>query len=96
MTYATASANPLYRRMIVDISLRNLSAATQRSYIHAVERFSRFYGRSPDQLGLEDARAFQVYSVSQGISWPSTRRSVRCASSTASRLHVVITGDPAG
>jgi site-specific recombinase XerD len=64
--------------MIDDMSLRNLSPATQRSYIHAIKRFSRHFGRSPDRLGLEDVRAFQVYLVSQGISWAALNQTV-CA-----------------
>ncbi|MGI8509668.1 MAG: tyrosine-type recombinase/integrase [Gemmatimonadaceae bacterium] len=78
MTDATAAVTPLRRRMIDDMSLRNLSPATQRSYVHAVKRFSRFHSRSPDQLGLEDVRSFQVYLVSQGISWPALNQTV-CA-----------------
>lgn len=31
--------------------------------------FSRYFDRSPDRLGLEDVRAFQVHLVSTGISW---------------------------
>jgi len=58
MTDATAAVSPLRRRMIDDMTLRNLSPATQRSYVHAVKRFSQFHSRSPDQLGLEDVRAF--------------------------------------
>ena len=65
------SVSPLRRRMIDDMSLRNLSPATQRSYLHAVSKFSRYSGRSPERLGLEDVRAFQVYLVAQGISWPA-------------------------
>jgi hypothetical protein len=72
MTDATAAVSPLRRRMIDDMSLRNLSPATQRSYLHAVKRFSQFHGRSPDRLGLEDVRAFQVYLVSQGIGVATT------------------------
>ena len=68
MTDATAVLSRLRRRMIDDMSLRNLSPATQRSYLHAVTKFSRYFGRSPDRLGLEDVRAFQVYLVPQGIS----------------------------
>ena len=75
MTDVTAAVSPLRRRMIDDMSLRNLSPATQRSYIHAVKKFSRHFGRSPDRLGLEDVRAFQVYLVSQGISWAALCRS---------------------
>jgi len=43
-----------------------------------VTKFSRYFGRSPDRLGLEDVRAFQVYLVSQGISWPALNQTV-CA-----------------
>lgn len=78
MAKATLAVSPLRRRMIDDMSLRNLSPATQRSYLHAVTKFSRYFGRSPDQLGLEDVRAFQVYLVSQGISWPALNQTV-CA-----------------
>lgn len=74
----TTAVSPLRRRMIDDMMLRNLSPATQRSYLHAVTKFSRHFGRSPDRLGLEDVRAFQVYLVSQGISWAALNQTV-CA-----------------
>ena len=70
--------SPLRRRMIEDMTIRNLSPATQRSYLHAVAKFSRYFGRSPDHLGLEDVRTFQVHLVSTGISWPSLNQTV-CA-----------------
>ena len=73
-----AEISPLRRRMIEDMTVRNLSPATQRSYIHAVSKFSRHFGRSPDRLGLEDVHAFQVHLVSTGISWPSLNQIV-CA-----------------
>ena len=60
------------------MTVRNLSPATQRSYIHAVSKFSRYFGRSPDRLGLEDVRAFQVHLVSGGVSWPALNQTV-CA-----------------
>jgi hypothetical protein len=55
-----AQMSPLRRRMIEDMTVRNLSPATQRSYVHAVAKFSRFFGRSPARLSLEDVRAYQV------------------------------------
>jgi hypothetical protein len=66
-----ADLSPLRRRMIEDMTVRTLSPATQRSYISAVSKFSRYFGRSPDRLELEDVRAFQVHLVSTGISWPA-------------------------
>ena len=62
-----AEISPLRRRMIEDMTVRNLAPATQRSYVHAVSRFSRYFGHSPDRLGLEDVRAYQVHPVSNGI-----------------------------
>lgn len=73
-----AEMSPLRRRMIEDMTIRNLSPATQRSYVHAVAKFSRFFGRSPDRLGLEDVRAFQVHLVAGGMSWPALNQTV-CA-----------------
>jgi site-specific recombinase XerD len=73
-----AELSPLRRRMIEDITVRNLSPATQRSYLHAVAKFSRYFGRSPDQLDLEDVRAYQVQLVARGLSWPALNQIV-CA-----------------
>lgn len=73
-----AQLSPLRRRMIEDMTVRNLSPATQRSYLNAVSKFSRYFGRSPDRLGLEDVHAFQVHLVATGISWPALNRIV-CA-----------------
>ncbi len=64
--------------MIEDMTVRNLSPATQRSHVHAVAKFGRFFGRSPDKLDLEDVRAFQVHLVAGGISWPALNQTV-CA-----------------
>ncbi len=36
--------SPLRRRMIEDMTVRNLSPATQRSYVSAVLKFSRYFG----------------------------------------------------
>jgi integrase/recombinase XerD len=66
-----AEISPLRRRMIEDMTIRNLSPATQRSYLHAVSRFSQYFGRSPDRLGLEDVRAYQVHLASKGVAWGS-------------------------
>lgn len=73
-----AEMSPLRRRMVEDMTVRNLSPATQRSYVSAVAKFSRHFGRSPDRLGLEEVRAFQVHLVADGISWPALNQIV-CA-----------------
>src|SRR3954447_2901971 len=73
-----AEMRPLRRRMTEDMTVRNMSPATQRSYISAVSKFSRYFDRSPDKLTLDDLHAFQVHLVSTGISWPGLNQIV-CA-----------------
>jgi integrase/recombinase XerD len=61
--------SPLRRRMIEDMTVRNLAPATQQSYLYAVAKFSRHFGCSPDRLGLEQVRAYQVHLAAQKRSW---------------------------
>ena len=73
-----ATISPLRRRMIDDMMVRNLSPATQQSYIYAVAKFSRHFNRSPDRLGLEDVRAYQLHLIAQKRSWSHINQ-VACA-----------------
>jgi len=41
-------------RMIEEMKLRNFSAATQKTYLYAVTRLAKSYGKAPDQLSKED------------------------------------------
>lgn len=70
--------SPLRRRMIDDMTIRNMSPATQRSYLHAVKGYSVYFGCSPERLGLEDVRSYQVHLISKGIAWASLNQVV-CA-----------------
>lgn len=58
------------------MTVRNLSPATRRSHVHAAARFSRFFGRSPDRLTLQDVRTFQVHLASKGVAWASLAQTV--------------------
>src|SRR5262245_63097135 len=71
-----AEISPLRRRVIEDMTVRNLSPATQQSYLHAVSKFSRHFGQSPDRL--EEVHAFQLHLVATVVSWPSLNQIV-CA-----------------
>ena len=51
----------LRQRMLEDMQVRWLSPSTQQSYVQAVARFARHFGRSPAHLGPEQIRAYQVY-----------------------------------
>ncbi len=67
-----AEMSPLRRRMIEDMTIRNLSPATQQSYLYAVSKFSRHFGHSPDRLGVEDVRAYLVHLTSKGFAYVSS------------------------
>jgi len=73
-----ATTSPLRQRMIEDMTIRNLSPATQQSYIYAVRKFSRHFGASPDRLGLEDVRAYQLHLIAKKRSWSHINQAV-CA-----------------
>jgi len=64
--------------MIEDMTIRDLSPATQQSYLYAVSKFSRYFGHSPDRLGVEDVRAYLVHLASKGFAWTSLNQTV-CA-----------------
>src|SRR6266704_7193018 len=52
---------PLRQRMIEDMQLRNFATTTQRSYIHYVAEFAKYFNRSPQDLDLEAVRQYQLY-----------------------------------
>jgi site-specific recombinase XerD len=47
--------------MLEDMRLRNLSPHTPKAYIDQVARFARHFGQSPEHLGPEQIRAYQLY-----------------------------------
>ena len=73
-----AQMTVLGRRMIDDMTVRNLSPATQQSYVYAVAKFSRFFGCSPDLLGIEAVRAYQLHLAGLRWSWSHINQ-VSCA-----------------
>jgi len=47
--------------MTEDMRVRNFALNTQESYLRQVSLFARHFGKSPEQLGPEEIRAYQVY-----------------------------------
>jgi Phage integrase, N-terminal SAM-like domain len=60
--------SPLRRRMIEDMTIRQLKPTTQHNYIRFVKEFSIFFGRSPDKAAFEDVRRYQLHLTSRGVS----------------------------
>jgi integrase/recombinase XerD len=52
---------PLRQRMLEDMQVRNLSPHTQCSYVQQVSRFARHFATSPERLGPDEIRAYQIY-----------------------------------
>ena len=51
----------LRNRILEDMKIRNLARNTQASYLLQVSLFARYFGKSPELLGREDIRAYQLY-----------------------------------
>jgi integrase/recombinase XerD len=60
---------PLRQRFIEDLQLRNRSSSTIETYVRHVKNFAAHYGRSPEQLGREQIREYQLHLLQQRIGW---------------------------
>lgn len=59
--------HPLRRRMIEDMTARNLDEATQRGYLRAVRSCCRYCDRRPHELTYEDIRRYQLQLMQSGL-----------------------------
>src|SRR5918995_7385958 len=56
---------PLRERMTQDMQVRNFALNTQMSYVQQVSLFARHFNKSPETLGPEDIRTYQVYLTNE-------------------------------
>lgn len=69
----------LRRRMIEELQLRNYAPNTITVYIRCVAQFAQHFRLSPDRLGLEHIRQYQLFLVRQKkVSWALFNQTV-CA-----------------
>ena len=55
----------LRRRFIEDMQIRNLAVNTQKSYIQQVLLFAQYFQKSPEVLGPDHIRAYQLYLTNE-------------------------------
>jgi integrase/recombinase XerD len=56
---------PLRQRLLEELQRRNYSPETTRGYILAVKQFAEHFGKSPDRLGPEEVRRYQLYLLNE-------------------------------
>ena len=70
---------PLRQRMIQDMQVRNLSPCIIDCYVRQVALFGRYFNRSPELLGLDEIRAYQLHLVHERkLGWGSFNQAI-CA-----------------
>jgi site-specific recombinase XerD len=60
---------PLRQRMTDDLRIRNYSPRTIETYVWHVAHFALFHKRSPEDLGTEEVRRYQLHLIDSGTSW---------------------------
>lgn len=61
---------PLRRRMVEDMTLRNLAPRTIETYVERVAQFARHFGSSPEHLGMAEVRTYLLYLIQERhVSW---------------------------
>jgi integrase/recombinase XerD len=69
----------LRQRMLEELQRRNYSAGTIRLYLRHVAQFAQHFHRSPDHLGAEDIRRYQLFLIQEKkLAWSSYNQIV-CA-----------------
>ena len=67
---------PLRQRLLEELQRRNYSPKTIACYVQHVAQFARHFGRSPDQLGADAIRAWQLHLLQvKHASWSAYNQS---------------------
>jgi site-specific recombinase XerD len=73
-----AIVTPLRQRFVEDLRLRNYAPRTLEVYVSWVARFARHFGRSPDLLGPDEVRTYQLHLMQRKVAWSTFNQAV-CA-----------------
>lgn len=79
MTPFRKRQTPITKRMAEDMLVRNMAVRTIDTYTYHVDRFSKHFGKHPEDLGPEEIREFQLWMIQVNeSSWSQFNQAV-CA-----------------
>ena len=84
---AARRISPLRQRMIDDMTVRNFAPNTV-AYQKQVSYFAQHFGRSPERLGAEEIRSYQIYLAKE------RRVSISSRTVAANALRFLYCGSP--
>lgn len=69
---------PLRQRFIDDLRLRNYASRTVETYVSQIAMFATHFGKSPEVLGPNEVRDYQLHLLARKRSWSTFNQAV-CA-----------------
>ena len=65
MGHKEVPVTQLRKKVLEELKLRNYSQATANAYVAGIRRFAEYFHRSPDQLGREHIRQYQLHLIEE-------------------------------
>ena len=78
----------LRKRMLEELQRRDYSHSTVRIYLHIISDFARYFRRSPDTLGPEHIRLYQLHLFQKKLSPYTIRQHTAALRFFSSRLSI--------
>ena len=63
---------PLRQRVLDELQRRNYAKDTARAYVLAIKQFAEYFGKSPERLGGEEIRRFELHLLKDRKLAPGT------------------------
>lgn len=67
---------PLRERMREDLRLRNYAKNSEKLYLHHISKFSEYWKKSPEHLGLEEVRKYLLHLLERKVSQSHYKQAV--------------------
>ena len=80
----------LRQRFLRDLTIRNYSPSTIKSYVSSIALLAKHFDKCPSQISSEELKAYLDFLVSSGKSWAVVNQFI----SATNRLHVDTLNNP--